>query len=456
MLSPVYEAKSTLLVKIGRENVYHPEVGDRSPMISINQEEVVNSEINILTSQDLIEKVITALKIENIYPEVLTSSWLEDIGLRTKMIPMQAAVLKFKKALTAEGIKKSNVIEISFQHKNPQIAAKAVNMLADLYKEKHLAVYSNPQSSFLEKQLSTYDQKLKQSENDLEAFKQKNQVYSLDEQRSLLLKQGMELDTNLKNTNNSIEELRKRLSSLKSQMNAISEDKEQYTQTERDKIIVEARSRLLALQLKEKELLSKYKEDSRIVTNVRKEIELVSNFLRQQEADITSKVKTGNLLYQEGGKEALKTEADLQAQLAKYEALRRQLNQVNGEIQSMDLKGKELVNLKRESTINDKNYLAYVEKVEEARISDDMNQQKMANVSVIQPATVPAKPIKPKKMLNIILGIILGAVSGLGFAFFCEFNSQAISTPENLEKKLGLPVLTTVALKKQLHYEAPK
>src|SRR5664280_2010122 len=137
MLSPVYEAKSTLLVKIGRENIYHPEVGDRSPMISINQEEVVNSEINILTSQDLIEKVITALKIENIYPEVLKSSWLEDIGLRTKVIPMQAAVLKFKKALTAEGIKKSSVIEISFQHKNPQMAAKAVNMLADLYKEKH-------------------------------------------------------------------------------------------------------------------------------------------------------------------------------------------------------------------------------------------------------------------------------------------------------------------------------
>ena len=450
LMSPVYEAKSTLLVKIGRENIYRPEVGDRSPMISMNQEEVVNSEINILTSQDLIEKVITDLKIENIYPEVLKSSWLEDIGLRKKTNPMQAAVLNFKKKLTAQGMRKSSVIEISFQHKNPQIAAKAVNMLTDLYKEKHLAVYGNPQSSFLEKQLSAYDQKLKQSENDLETFKQKNKVYSLDEQRSLLLKQGMELDTNLKNTNNSIEELRKRLFSLKSQMNAISEDKEQYTQTERDKIIVEARSRLLALELKEKELLSKYKEDSRIVTNVRKEIELVTNFLRQQEADITRKVKTGNVIYQEAEKEALKTEADLQAQLAKYEALRRQLNQVNGEIQSMDLKGKELVNLKRESTINDKNYIAYAEKLDEARISDDMNRQKMANVSVIQPAAVPANPIKPKKMLNIVLGILLGAVSGLGFAFFCEFNSQAISTPETLEKKLGLPVLTTVAFKKQL------
>lgn len=255
LMSPVYEAKSTLLVKIGRENIYRPEVGDKSPVISVNQEEVVNSEINILTSRDLIEKVITALKIENIYPEVLETSWLQDIGLSTKMTPLQAAVLKFQKALVAEGIKKSSVIEVSFQHKNPQIAAKAVNMLADFYKEKHLEVYSSPQSSFLEKQLGTYDQKLKQSENDLEAFKQKNQVFSLDEQRSLLLKQSMELDTNLKNTNDSIEELKKKLASLQSQMNVISADKDQYTQTERDKIIVEARAKLLTLQLKEKELL---------------------------------------------------------------------------------------------------------------------------------------------------------------------------------------------------------
>lgn len=174
----------------------------------------------------------------------------------------------------------------------------------------------------------------------------------------------------------------------------------------------------------------------------------MSDFLKQQEAEITSKVKTGNVVYQEAEKEKLKTEADLQAQLAKHETLRTQLNQVNGEIQSMDLKEKELVNLKRESTINDKNYLAYVEKVEEARISDDMNRQKMSNVSVIQAANAPEKPIKPKKTLNIIIGIILGATSGLGYAFFSEFTSQSISTPESLEKRLGLPVLTTVALKK--------
>ena len=440
LLPPTYEAKSSLLVKFGREYIYRPEVGDKSPMIAINQEETVNSEINILTSRDLIEKVITTLKVENIYPELIENP-------ASKMTPLQAAILKFEKKLVAEGIKKSSVIEVSFQHKNPKIAASAINLLVDFYKGKHLEVYSGPQSSFLEKQLTAYDQKLKQSENELEAFKQKNRVFSLDEQRSLLLKQRMELDTDLKNTSNHIDELQKRLSSLKSQMKVISEDKDRYTQTERDKIIVEAKAKLLDLKLREQQLLEKYKESNRLVMNVRKEIALVTDFLRQQEEDTASKVKTGNVVYQEAEKEALKTEADLNSQIAKERTLRFQLIQVDREIQSLDLKEKELVNLKREAATNDKNYRTYVDKLEEARISDDMNLQKMANVSVIQTATVPAKPVKPKKALNILLGIILGAVSGLGFAFFCEYSSQGLSTPGSVEKRLDLPVLTTISYK---------
>lgn len=441
LISPTYEAKSSLLVKFGREYVYRPEVGDKSPMISINQEETVNSEISILTSRDLIEKVITTLKVEDIYPELVENP-------PSKMTPLQAAILNFEKKLTVEGIKKASVIEVSFQHKDPKIAASAVNLLVDFYKGKHLEVYSGPQSSFLQKQLTTYDLKLKQSENELQVFKQKNQVFSLNEQRSLLLKQRMELDTALKNTGNHIDELQKRLSSLKSQMQTISEDKYRYTQTERDKIIVEAKAKLLDLKLKEQQLLEKYKESNRLVMNIRKEIELVSDFLRQQEEDTAGKVKTGNVVYQGVEIEALKTEADLNSQFAKEKTLRLQLIQVDREMQSMDLKEKELVNLEREAGTNDKNYRTYVDKLEEARISDDMNLQKMANVSVIQAAVAPAKPVKPKKALNILLGTILGAVSSLGYAFFSEYSSQGLSTPGSVEKRLGLPVLTTVSYRK--------
>ena len=239
LLPPTYEAKSSLLVKFGREYIYRSEVGERGssdvgPLLPLNQEEVINSEIQILTSRDLIEKVIQTIKVENIYPDLVKNP--------SKVIaPMEAAILQFEKKLSVDGVKKSSVIQVSFQHKDPHIAAKAVNLLVDFLKEKHLQVYSDPKSSFLEQQLAAYEQKLKESQNQLEVFKQKYRVFSLEEQRTLLLRQRTDLDTSFKTSQNQIRELQNKLSSLRNQMRAVSKDVPLYTETERFKIIDDAK-----------------------------------------------------------------------------------------------------------------------------------------------------------------------------------------------------------------------
>jgi uncharacterized protein involved in exopolysaccharide biosynthesis len=442
LIAPVYEATASLLVKIGREYITRPEVGDaRNLPIVVNQEEMINSEIEILNKRELIEKVITTMGVSTIYPQLASNP-------PAKITPLEAAVLQFSKDLTVEGVKKSSVISVSFQHRDPAVAAKALTLLIDFFREKHLEVFSNPQSSFLEKQLADYQQRLKESESALEAFKQQNQVYSLGEQRSLLLKQQVELDTALKNTKNRSEELQKKVASYREQLRDMTQNKARYTQTERDRIVVEAQNRLLGLQLKEQELLAKnYREDSRSVENVRKELQLVKSFLKVQEADISRKVQTSNPVYQEVEKEMLKAEAELTSQRAGAVTLTQQLAQLDREIQAVDQKENELRNLQRELSTNEKNYQTYVEKFEEARISDDLNRQKIANISLIQAPAVPQKPVKPKKLLNIILGILLGAVAGLGYAFFSEYSAQSFSTPEQVERRLGLPVLTSIALK---------
>jgi len=61
----------------------------------------------------------------------------------------------------------------------------------------------------------------------------------------------------------------------------------------------------------------------------------------------------------------------------------------------------------------------------------------------------PPIRVKPKKALNIVLGIIPGAVSGLGLVFFGEYTNQGLSTPESAERRLGLPVLASVPFKEE-------
>jgi uncharacterized protein involved in exopolysaccharide biosynthesis len=258
----------------------------------------------------------------------------------------------------------------------------------------------------------------------------------------------MELDTAYKDSENRISELREKASSLRKQMLNISKNEQYYTETDRYKVIDEIKAKLFNLQLQERQLLNRYREDSTLVVNIRKEIKLAKDFLAQQEAEIKGKVKTGNIVYQELEKEAIKAEADLNSQAARNAALKRQLSAVDGEIRDLDLRDKELQILKRDYTTNEKNYQSYLSRHEEARISEELNQQKMANINVIQAATVPEKPIKPKKLLNIVLGAILGALTGLGLAFFSEYSSQGFTTPEQAQDRMGLPVLVTISDKK--------
>ena len=289
VIPPTYEAKSSLLVKMGREFVYQPEVGQTSPQITTaipNQEEVINSEIEIIKDRGLIKKVITTMGAETLYPELNGTSNHNGANF------VEKAVLKFEKHLYIEGIRKSNVIEVTYRHKDPKKAADATNLLMEFYREKHLQVYSAPRSPFLEEQLAAYTKQLKDSEDKLQAFKQQNQVYSLSEQRADLLKERVDMDASYKETQNRIKELRQKLSVLTNQTKRISESDDYYTPSDRGYAISSLQTKLFELQIKEQQLLSKYEEGNRLVVDVRREIESAKALLREQQNDIKQMVNT--------------------------------------------------------------------------------------------------------------------------------------------------------------------
>ncbi|MFB3817528.1 MAG: GumC family protein [Candidatus Methylomirabilales bacterium] len=444
LLPPTYEAQSRLLVKFGREYIYRPEVGgevDGRSLFMFNNEDMLNSEVKILTSRDLIERVIGALRLETLYPKLVETP-------PERGTPMDAAVERFTKDLSVEGVKKSNVIEIAYQHRDPQLAARALNLLAELFKEKHLQAHTDPKSSFLEAQLAIYQQRLRDSENRLEAFKQRHAVYSLGEQRSLMLNQRTEVDAAARAARNQVRELEERIASLETQMQQVAPEVALHEDTERHKIVDDAKAQLLALQLREQQLLQKYTERNQLVVNVRREIQLVQDFIRTQQEDRRGPTRKGkNVVYQELESELIKLRAELPSQRSKAAALSAQAAQLDGGVRALDLREKELGTLRRELAVNDRNYRTYLQRVEEARISEDLDRQKSANISVIQEAAVPGRPLKPHKPLNIALGIILGGIAGTGLAFLREYASETVSTPEGAERRLGLPVLVAVGVK---------
>ena len=174
--APYYQASSTVMVKFGREYVYRPEIGDQRPMIMVTPEEVLNSEVEILTSGDLIDSVIAAITPAKLYPPRLGVASQGDAVRR-----------RFQSALSVDAVKRSTVLQISFSHEDPELAARAVNLLVDGYKEKHLQVFREQNTAFLETQLRAYENSLKDAQRALESFRQEHGVFSYEEQANQLL-----------------------------------------------------------------------------------------------------------------------------------------------------------------------------------------------------------------------------------------------------------------------------
>jgi len=430
-------------VKFGREYIYKPETGGSEEVpVFFDRQEVMNTEVQILNSDDLLEKVVSRIGVDKLYPEILEHP-------PKKMTPFKKAVLQFKKDLMVYHLKKSDVVNLFLTHKDPQVAARTINTLVDLFTERHLQLFSNPKSHFLESQLSLYRQRLDKSESELELFKQKKGVYSLHEQRTILLQQQASLDTDLSSTVNRIRELQEKVMALGVQLETVPETIMEYNETQKNKMIDDAMTKLLDLQLQEQQLLLKYDENHRLVAHVRREVQVVRDFLYEHGENSTTSIRIGkNNLYHSLEKERVQTLTELSSLEGRTAALQEQIARLEQDLKDIDANELVLYNLKREQATNEGNYQSFLSKLEDARVSDEMDRQKLANIRVIQKAIPPVKPIKPNKKLNILIALVLGSAISIAFAIFSEFViDQSLSTPAAVERRLGIPVLATIAHK---------
>ncbi len=440
---PTYKAESSLLVRIGREYIYRPEVGRSETARIPSLSEMVNSEIEILSSRHLAEQVVDELGVETLYPDLL------ELGTEP-VLAAEQAVLRFRGSTYVRGVLESSIIKVSFEHTDPQVAADAVNLLVDRFKDKHLEVFGESHSSFLEDQLAKRQLELTRAEEALARFKQENGVFDLDEQRTLFLGQRVRLDEALQALQGRISEVSTRLQSVDGQAEAsalatgrspelrealvaeLRDLQNELLQVENappDRSVEDASLRLLDLQLKERELLRNYQDSNRLVEGVRGDMQLVKSFLEDAErrvgildqgrreglheriARITASIEAFDRTRLREERDALETQR--QGQMVKIESLDRQ-------VQRLDQQEKTLRQLERDLTQSEARVQTYQERVEDARITDELDREKRINVKQIEPAARPLAPTGLSRNMKIALGAVVGLLSGIAAAVFLE------------------------------------
>lgn len=126
------------------------------------------------------------------------------------------------------------------------------------------------------------------------------------------------------------------------------------------------------------------------------------------------------------------------AQLAALEAQKARF-----ETQFETLPGSErqALSLEREAKVNAEIYIALLNKTQELAIS---RAGIVGNVHIVDQASVPSRPVKPKATMIIAAGTLLGLMAGMAFAFLRDLYFIGVSDPERVERRFNLPVLGAI------------
>ncbi|MCL6583007.1 MAG: GumC family protein [bacterium] len=473
---PVYESQAKILVKEGRENATPTTSFMTLPerIIDITRMEDINSEIEILRSRILAEKVVAKLGVDlkkssdktgrreaashSTVSQHLTKIFNELKSLLAQFLPFtlsprghlssfEQAVLRIQKNLDVELIQNSNVIRVSFSDPEPTIAADVINTLLDFYLDQHLLAYKTQGAyQFFYDQAVNFKQKMEASEQKLEEFKKRYSLAELSLQRDILIKQEGEYENSLRATESAISGLKKQMQQQKEQL---ANQKERILLTEisrRDPLRDQLSSQLSTLKLREQQLLNTFADaNQRKIADLRKEIQEVECQLSELDEPVQFETQVGlNSIYLKLTEAILQNQAELEALEAKRQSLAQNLALCRQKLADINMREMELNQLQRQLRIDEENYQLYRKKMEENRISEAMDAARFANISIIEPALVPLLPKKTMKWLRIFVAFILGITASFGVALLSELLDHTVETPDELEASVDLPVLGSI------------
>lgn len=218
--------------------------------------------------------------------------------------------------------------------------------------------------SIMKQQLRSYQQSLEESEGRLQDFQRKHGIILIETQMNHLLQQRKSLDDALKQAENQVKGFQEKLAWIQDQISQIPEQIPLSSSASEQGIVGGAKNNLLTLQLKEQELLNKYTENNPHVQAIRKEMELINQFIKEQESQVARSVSTGkNPLYLEMEMQLFHTQADLVSAEAQSGVIKEQIAEVDKELNRLRNLGPELDELRRQVTADEKNYINYLTKV---------------------------------------------------------------------------------------------
>lgn len=432
-----YQSRMKILVKNTRADaVITPEANAGTNGSGEITESQLNSEIALITSKDLLEQVV----IQSGLDKISQSFWND------RLPPVERAVIQLEKDLEIEAAKKSTIIEVRYTARSPEKAAAVLQILANLYLDKHLKLHSPPGAQeFFQNQTNQYGDQLATAERNLANFQRQEEFVSLEQEKQLNLQKMTEVRSRYLDAEGAVKDTGERIAKLQQQLQSVPTRirtqsralPNQYSQERLGTMLVELRN-------KRTQLLTRLRPDDRLVKEVDQQIHDTSAAL--EDARQMSNVEQStdvNPVRQNLETELAKARLDLAGQKARRDDLEHQLAEYQARLDRLDQATTMNADLQRQLKTSEDNYQLYAKKKEEARIAGEMDQNKITNVALAEKPLAQRTPASPNRRLILGLGFFLALLVSVTVLLLAEFVRDTVHTPRELELVAEVPVIAS-------------
>ncbi len=332
----------------------------------------------------------------------------------------------FLSGLVVEPIKDTFLVDVSYEGSDPKKIASWVNRIVQEYIDYH-NMQKTASSIEVEKKISDempkIEKKLRDSEGELLKFQEENEILSFDDEKEILYQNLAEYESALRAI------IRERID-IEVQFNTIEKAKKDKIPLD---LVPEVQANKLLQQLKidisrmEQEYLvhkERYSLELPRVKVVKEKMEL----LRRQFAE-----EVGNVVGEIS--ERFREIHTRESMLAE------QRDAVRAQIRTLQPKQARYLQLSETVKQNRKIYNDYSEHSKQLTVATSVN---LNEISLVDPADPPTAPVKPNRLLNVTMAVLVGLLGGIGLAFFLEYIDDSVKGPEDVERYLRTPLLGVV------------
>lgn len=443
---PEYEAVTTL--HISRQA---PQVTTFQDVLSFDPmawQDFYPTQFKIIQSRSVIRLAAERMDLAN-RPELLerkgppigraiaaVRSWLPGAAPRVEGTgdPLDPAIDFITGGLDVQPVRNSQLVRISFTDRDPQLATEVANQVASAYQQfniesKHATTAQA--SEFLTKEVVRIQAEIAAAESKLQEYSSKKEILSVGGLKDIS-------EQALADLNAKLTEARGRLALAQARYRSVTGvSPDGLPEVLNSPLIARLKEEHARLEREHSRMAERFKEDWPALQEVTEALVQSKTRLRIESESIASQVRQG-------------AKADFDRARAEVTSLQDQVDSQKAEVQRFNRDNIQFASLKSEIETKRKVLNDLVTRQSETQTSERLKDTQTSNIRIVDLAETPQFPVRPRKLMNLLLALFLGTGLGIAAAFLADHLDSTVKDENDVRRFSGMPVLGHVPLHQPL------